>query len=294
MLRIESVGNQPVLMETEIPFLKIFRKGKVREVYEIGEYLLIIATDRISAFDVVMTTGIPGKGIYLTKQSSFWFKYLEENDYATHFISDDIEDIAEITGEKRLLDYPWLKDRVMLGKKTVCLPIEAVCRFRIYGSALPALKENSWIWDAVEIEGELTEGALIKNGPVFTPTEKSETDDKISFEKMAETLGSRELAEEVKKRTIEIFRCCSNYAQKEFGFEIADGKVEWGMLGDEIILIDETFTSDSARFLPDKSKEFFRKWLKDNNLKGTAVSIPDEIALQISELYKSQCEQMKL
>ena len=96
MLRIEKVAGKDVLMESEIPFLKLFKKGKVREVYELGDYLLIVATDRISAFDVVMKTGVPSKGIYLTQQSAFWFKFIRENGFSTHFVSDDLDEIAEI------------------------------------------------------------------------------------------------------------------------------------------------------------------------------------------------------
>ena len=292
MLKIGKVAGFDVLMESDIPFLKIFRKGKVREVYEIGEYLLIVATDRISAFDVIMKSGVPKKGIYLTKQSSFWFKYLKSAGFETHFVTDDIDEMVRLTGEKRLLDLKWLEGRVMLGRKAKVLPVEAVCRFRIFGSAVTALQTDSWIWDPIEAEGGLKEGALIKNGPVFTPTEKSETDDKISFEQMVELIGDRELALKVKESTIELFRTCNNYAVKNLGFEIADGKVEYGIIDGKLALVDETFTSDSTRFIPDKSKEVFRKWLTDNNLKKVAAEIPDEIALMVSDLYKSQCEKM--
>lgn len=292
MLRIEKIAGIDVLMESEIPFLKLFRKGKVREVYEIGEYLLIVATDRISAFDVVMKSGIPKKGIYLTRQSSFWFKYIKEIGFETHFVSDNIEEIIKITGETRLKELKWLEGRVMLGKKAKVLPVEAVCRFRIFGSAVSALQTNTWIWDPIEADGGLKEGALIKNGPVFTPTEKSETDDKISFEQMVDIIGDRELALKVKNNTIELFRTCNEYAIKRLGFEIADGKVEYGIIDGKLSLVDETFTSDSTRFIPDKSKEVFRKWLIDNNLKKIATVVPDDVAMMISDLYKSQCDKM--
>lgn len=292
MLRIENAGGRSVLMESDISFLKLFKKGKVREVYEIGDYLLIIATDRISAFDVVMKTGVPDKGIYLTKQSSYWFRFLEENGYPTHFVSDDLDEIAEITGEKRLLELEWLKGRTMLGKKADVLPVEAVCRFRIFGSAVAALESGNWIWDKVESDEGFKEGALIKNGPVFTPTEKSETDDKISYEQLEEIVGSRELAQKVKNTTIDLFKMCNDHALSKFGFEIADGKVEYGIIDGQLALIDETFTSDSARFIPDKSKEIFRKWLISNNLKKISAVVPDDIALAVSDLYKSQCNVM--
>lgn len=292
MLRIEKVAGHDVLMESDIPFLRLFRKGKVREVYEIGEYLLIVATDRISAFDVIMKSGVPKKGIYLTKQSAFWFKYLKKEGFDTHFVSDDIQEIIRITGEKRLEDLKWLEGRVMLGKKAEVLPVEAVCRFRIFGSAVTALQTDSWIWDPIEAEGGLREGALIKNGPVFTPTEKSETDDKISFEQMVNIIGDRELALKVKESTIALFRKCNDYAVKNLGFEIADGKVEYGIIGGNLALVDETFTSDSTRFIPDQSKEVFRKWLTDNNLKKVAAVIPDDVAMMVSSLYRSQCDKM--
>jgi len=294
MLRIEKVAGREVLMESDIPFLKKFKDGKVREVYEIGDYLLIVATDRISAFDVVMKTGVPSKGKYLTQQSSFWFKFLKQKGYSTHFITDDVDEIVEMTGEKRLLDLPWLKGRVMLGKKAEVIPVEAIARFKVFGSAVTALKENTWIWDNVETEGEPVAGAVIKNGPVFTPTEKSETDDKISFEQMVEIVGDRELSQKIKETTVELFRLCNDHAVKNFGFEIADGKVEYGMIDGKLSLIDETFTSDSARFIPDKSKEVFRKWLTDNNLKKVEAEVPQDVAIMVSELYKSQCDDMKI
>lgn len=292
MLKIEKIAGQDVLMESDIPFLKLFRKGKVREVYEIGEYLLIVATDRISAFDVIMKSGVPKKGIYLTKQSAFWFKYLKKEGFETHFVSDDIDEIVKITGEKRLEDLKWLEGRVMLGKKAKVLPVEAVCRFRIFGSAVTALQTNSWIWDTIEAEGGLVEGALIKNGPVFTPTEKSETDDKISFEQMVKLIGDRDLAQKVKDSTIALFRKCNDYAVKNLGFEIADGKVEYGMIEGKLTLVDETFTSDSTRFIPDYSKESFRKWLVENNLKKVSTTVPENVALTISNLYERQCKVM--
>lgn len=291
MLEIKKVAGQDVLMESDIPFLKLFRKGKVREVYEIGEYLLIVATDRISAFDVIMKSGIPKKGIYLTKQSSFWFKFIEINGCNTHFVSDNLGEIVEITGEKRLSEIPWLKDRVMLCKKAEVFPVEAVCRFRIFGSAVTALQTDSWIWDPIEADGGLKEGALIKNGPVFTPTEKSETDEKITFAQLGKMIGF-EMAEEIKRLTIGLFKMCNEHALTKFGFEIADGKVEYGIIDRNLALVDETFTSDSTRFIPDRSKEVFRKWLTDNNLKKVSVEIPDEIAVMISGLYMEQCRIM--
>lgn len=294
MLRIEEVAGKKILMESEIPFLKLFKKGKVREVYEIGDYLLIVATDRISAFDVVMKSGVPSKGIYLTQQSAFWFKFIRDNGFSTHFVSADLDEIVEITGEKRLLNLDWLRGRVMLGKRARVLPIEAVCRFRIFGSAVSALKNNTWIWDKIESDEGLVEGALIKNGPVFTPTEKSETDDKISFEQMVKLVDSPETARQIKETTIELFKLCREHALKNFGFEIADGKVEYGFIDGKLSLVDETFTSDSARFIPDKSKEVFRKWLVDNNLKKVATVLPDEIAMMVSNLYRSQCQDMKI
>lgn len=294
MLQIERVAGHSVLMESDIPFLKVFKKGKVREVYEAGEYLLIVATDRISAFDVVMKSGIPSKGIYLTKQSAFWFRFLNGKGFLTHFVTDDIAEMVKLTGEKRLLDLPWLKGRAMLGRKATLVPIEAVCRFRVFGSAIPALKEKKWIWDPVEIEGELKEGALIKNGPVFTPTEKSEHDEKITFEQMVKIVGDRARAEEIRDKTLAIFRLVNEHAQKTFGFEIADGKVEWGIRDGKLMLIDETFTSDSARFMPDKSKEFFRSWLKQNGFKGEAIAVPDEVALAVADLYAAQCRAMRV
>ncbi|HDT12004.1 MAG TPA: phosphoribosylaminoimidazolesuccinocarboxamide synthase, partial [bacterium] len=242
MIRIEKVAGRDVLMESDIPFLKLFRKGKVREVYEIGEYLLIVATDRLSAFDVIMKTGIPDKGIYLTKQSSYWFKYIKNQGYKTHFVTDDIDEIVKITGEKRLLELEWLKGRGMLCKKAEVIPVEAVCRFRLYGSAVTALETGTWIWDPIEAEGELKAGAVIKNGPVFTPTEKSETDDKISFDQMVKIIGNEELASKIKKSTIDLFRMCNEHAKKNMGFEIADGKVEYGTINGELSIIDETFT----------------------------------------------------
>ncbi|MCK5807960.1 phosphoribosylaminoimidazolesuccinocarboxamide synthase [bacterium] len=288
------VAGHKTLISTDLPFLTPFKKGKVREVYEIGEHLLIIATDRISAFDVVMDTPIPKKGVYLTAQSSYWFKELEKAGYPTHFVTDDFDEIVKITGITELNSVKDdLDGRVMLGKKAAALPIEAICRFRIFGSALSALKNSTWIWEPITLEGELEPGVKIVNGPAFTPTDKSETDEKITFEQMTELVGNdKNLALQVKELSVGIFQFANKKAIAELGFEIADGKVEYGILNDELILIDETFTSDSTRFMPDKSKEVFRQWLISNGLKGKAATIPDDVAMEVSKLYREQCQSM--
>ena len=294
MNKTVTVAGQKALISTDISFLTPFKKGKVREVYEMGIYLLIIATDRISAFDVVMDTPIPKKGVYLTAQSSYWFKELEKAGYPTHFVTDDFDEIVKITGVTELNSLKNdLDGRVMLGKKADALPIEAICRFRIFGSALSALKNKTWIWEPIELEGDVEPGVKIVDGPAFTPTDKSETDEKITFEQMTELVGSdKNLAAKVKKMSLDIFRFANKKATTELGFEIADGKVEYGILNDELILIDETFTSDSTRFMPDKSKEVFRQWLISNNLKGKAAAIPENVVMEVSKLYREQCESM--
>ncbi len=295
MIERTTVAGRPAVITTNLSFLKPFKKGKVREVYETGDYLLIVATDRISAFDVIMRTPVPGKGVYLTAQSAFWFKELEQAGFHTHFVSDSLDDIVDITGETRLRQ--WTKElsgRIMLAKKADALPIEAVCRFRIFGSALAALKNDSWIWDPITLQGPLEPGVKVADAPVFTPTDKSETDEKITFEQMVTILdGNRELAEQVKQQTLDIFRFANDRAAA-MGFEIADGKVEFGLIDGTLTLIDETFTSDSTRFIPDKSKEVFRQWLISHNLKGRSAVIPDAVAGDVADLYREQCTTMGL
>ena len=111
---------------------------------------------------------------------------------------------------------------------------------------------------------------------------------------MVTLIGSKETAQQVKDTTIRLFKLCRDYALENFGFEIADGKVEYGFIDGVLSLVDETFTSDSARFIPDKSKEVFRKWLTDHNLRKVAAVLPDEVAMMVSDLYRSQCLDMKI
>jgi phosphoribosylaminoimidazole-succinocarboxamide synthase len=268
------------------------RRGKVRDIYDLGDKLLIVASDRISAFDVVMATGITSKGIVLTQISRFWFNFLDSV-VGNHLISCDVEGFPEPF--RNYADQ--LTGRSMLVKKSTPLPIECVVRGYLAGSG----------WKEYQAGGTVC-GQKLPDGLrqceklpqlMFTPATKAEFgqhDENISFEKCAEIIG-RQAADFIRGKSLEIFQKASEYAASK-GILLADSKFEFGYYGDGIILIDEVLTPDSSRFWPaDKyqpgrdqesyDKQFVRNYLESINFNksGPGVELPADIIEKTSAKY---------
>lgn len=274
-------------------------RGKVRDIYDLGETLLIAATDRISAFDVIMTNGIPYKGIVLTQISKFWFEFLK-GVVEHHLISDDVADFPAPFCDRG----DQLAGRSMLVKKVEVLPIECVVRGYLAGSGWKEYQADGTVC-GVKLPAGLTQCAKLPE-LIFTPATKAEIgahDENISFERAAEIIG-QEKATYVRDRSLEIFRKASAYAESK-GLILADTKFEWGLVDGKIILIDEVLTPDSSRFWPaDKyeagrdqesfDKQFVRNYLEEIKFdkSGPGVELPPEIVAKTSAKYIDAYERL--
>jgi phosphoribosylaminoimidazole-succinocarboxamide synthase len=287
-----------VLQQTNIAGQKP-KRGKVRDIYDLGNKMLIVATDRLSAFDVVMKSGIPYKGIVLTQISKFWFEFLTP-DIEHHFITDDVGKYP-----RPFCDYAeQLAGRSMLVKKTKVLPVECVVRGYLAGSGWKEYKQNGTAC-GVKLPVVLQQCDKLPQ-PIFTPSTKEEFgkhDENINFEQCAAILGV-ENARFVRNKSIGIFERASDYAQKQ-GIILADTKFEWGIWKNKIILIDECLTPDSSRFWPaDKyqpgrdqesfDKQFVRNYLEDIKFdkSGPGVELPAEVIAKTSEKYIEAYEKL--
>jgi phosphoribosylaminoimidazole-succinocarboxamide synthase len=243
------LAQESVITAINLPKLKLFKQGKVRNVYDFGSHLLIVASDRVSAFDVVLPNGIPNKGQTLTTLSKFWFD-LTKDIVPNHLISTDVADFPDETA----LYHDILRGRSMLVKKTELLPVECVVRGYIIGSG----------WKDYQETGEIC-GIQLRKGlrlaeqldePLFTPAFKAEVgehDENISFANMCDIVG-QERANYLKQISLKLYNFGREYALKH-GIILADTKFEFGLLGDEIILIDEVLTADSSRYWPKNEYE---------------------------------------
>ena len=249
--------------ETSLPF-PLARRGKVRDVYDLGDRYLFVATDRISAFDVVLSPGIPEKGTILTQISNFWFRRFTQLE--NHIIESDF---ARFPDDVRRHDE--LRGRSVLVKKCEVVPVECVARGYLVGSGLKEYKETGQVC-GIELPAGLTTASKLPE-PIFTPATKEDTghDINISFETMAEIVGE-ELATKLRDLTLSIYSEAAEYARTR-GIIIADTKFEFGMHDGRIVWIDEALTPDSSRFWPaDKyavgsnppsyDKQFVRDWLE--------------------------------
>lgn len=277
------------IIETKLP-LKLKSRGKVRDTYFFEDKLLMIATDRISTFDIVLPTPIPNKGIILTGLSTFWFNKTK-NIIKNHIISDKFENFTS-----ELKKFSELKGRSLIVKKAEPIPVECVVRGYISGSAWSAYKNGEKIC-GIKLPLGLLESDKLPE-PIFTPTTKAMTghDEAITEEQMKNQFGD-ELTEKLKNTSLKIY----NFAEKEAskrGIIIADTKFEFGVSDGEIILIDELLTPDSSRFWPadeyrpggsQKSfdKQFVRDFLTDSgwNKNPPAPELPDDVIKETSEKY---------
>jgi len=286
-----------VVIETDLP-LKAFKKGKVRDVYETDDKLLLIVTDRISAFDFVLHESIPNKGICLTQISKFWFDYFKDT-VPNHMISANVNNFP---GELKTFKET-LKGRSMLVKKAKVFPIECIVRGYISGSAWKSYQKDGTVC-GIKLPTGLKESDKFDE-PLFTPSTKADTghDINISFEKMKELVG-KETAEKLKNLSLKIYMEGAEYARKK-GIIIADTKFEFGEIGNEIILVDEALTPDSSRFWPadlyepGKSqpsfdKQYVRDYLSttDWDKNSSPPHLPDEVVAETQNKYKEAYEKI--
>jgi phosphoribosylaminoimidazole-succinocarboxamide synthase len=266
------------------------RRGKVRDVYDLGDALAIVATDRISAFDWVMPNGIAGKGRVLTALSVFWFDWLKE---PNHLISTSLTDLPPEFRQQEL------EGRTMLVKKTLVVPVECVARGYLAGSGWKECRERGTVC-GIPLPAGLQLASKLPE-PIFTPATKAEDgahDENISFEEMAATVGLQ-LATELKERTLSVYRRAAEYAATR-GIILADTKFEWGHLPTgELILIDEVLTPDSSRYWPAESyapgasppsfdKQFVRDWLETTpwDKASPPPELPPEVVAKSAEKYR--------
>lgn len=231
-----------VVTETNLSY-PVFKKGKVRDVYDIGDYLLLVATDRISAFDYVLHEPIPNKGICLTQLSAFWFTYFKDI-VPNHMISANINDFPD-----ELQSYDdVLFGRSMIVKKAQSFPVECIVRGYISGSSWNSYKKNGTVC-GIKLPNGLNESEQLKK-PLFTPSTKSNSghDENISYKQMELLIGRKD-AKKLEEISLIIYTTAANYARKR-GIIIADTKFEFGKIGDTILVIDEVLTPDSSRFWP--------------------------------------------
>jgi phosphoribosylaminoimidazole-succinocarboxamide synthase len=284
-----------VVLETSLPGLPV-RRGKVRDIYDLGDRLLLVSTDRISAFDWVLPSGIPDKGKVLTQIAAFWFELLQE---PNHLLTIDVAQMELPKGSKRAQ----LAGRTTLCRKTEVVPIECVVRGYLSGSGWKEYQQTGRVC-GLKLPAGLVESAELPE-PIFTPATKAETghDENISFERMSELVG-RKLAEELRRRSLAVFERGVEFA-RERGIIIADTKFEFGRVGDELLLIDEVLTPDSSRFWPAQhyapgrgqpsfDKQFVRDWLNtttwDKN--SPPPALPDDVIVKTRAKYVEAFERL--
>src|SRR5271169_1905186 len=281
-----------VLLRTDFPELKLHASGKVRDVYDLdGEHLLFVATDRISAFDYVLATGIPHKGRVLTQISLFWFNFLREV-VANHVVTADVEKYP--AAAQKYADQ--LHGRSMMVMRAEMIPVECVVRGYISGSAWKEYKATGKVC-GIELPTGLRESEAFPE-PIFTPATKevSGHDENISFARMCEILGS-ETSSTLRDLTLRVYKKAAAYARQR-GIIIADTKFEFGRTPQGITLADEVLTPDSSRFWPaDKyapgrgqesfDKQYVRDYLEEIrwNKQPPAPALPEEVARRTSEKY---------
>lgn len=279
-----------VVLQTELPFP--VRRGKVRDVYDLGDEMLLVSSDRISAFDWILPSAIPDKGKVLTQIAAFWFGKLGEEN---HLITVDVDKMAKLSGLDDATKQ-MLAGRSTLCKKANVIPVECVVRGYLTGSGWKEYQKSRSVC-GVQLPEGLLESAKLPE-PIFTPTTKAEEghDEAITFEQMSDLVGA-DVAEELRSRSISLFARGAEYALQR-GIIIADTKFEWGVLDGRIILVDEVLTPDSSRFWPaDKyqvgksqpsfDKQFVRDWLLASpwDRKSVPPALPEDIVAQTRAKY---------
>ena len=273
-------------------------QGKVRDIYDLGDKLLMVATDRISAFDYILEDEIPHKGAVLTQISLFWLEQLKDV-IGNHLISADVADLPEQF--KPYADY--LRGRFMLVKKAEMFPVECIVRGYLAGSGLKEYQKQGTVCGIQLPEGLVNSSKLPE--PIFTPSTKAEIgdhDENISFERCAEILGE-DAATQLRDLAIKVYSVARDHAA-ENGIIIADTKFEFGVIDGQIILADEVLTPDSSRFWPGDAyepgrdqasfdKQYVRDWLNANwDRQGTPPHLPQEVIERTSQKYIAAYEKI--
>ena len=281
------------MAEETLPGLKLFNRGKVRDIYDLGDKLLLVASDRISAFDVVLPTRIPDKGKILTAMSVYWFDVIKDI-IPNHLITTDVNEFPPACQAYRAE----LQGRTMLVKKSMPAPVECIVRGYLVGSGWKDYQQTGAVC-GIPLPKGLMEASRLEE-PIFTPSTKAPVgahDVNISFEEMVGKVG-RIRAEKMRHATIAIYRRAREIAEKK-GIIIADTKLEFGIEGDEVILIDEVLTPDSSRFWPADGyhpgktpdsfdKQFVRDYLIHLpwDMKSPPPELPPEIVKKTQEKYR--------
>lgn len=287
-----------VILQSHIPDVTLLKRGKVRDIYDLGEHLLIVATDRISAFDVVLPNGIPDKGKVLTRMTSFWLRTLG---IPNHLITDDVAEMPRVLNPYRSM----LEGRCALVEKLEMLPVECVVRGYIAGSGWSDYRKTGQICGIPLPEG-LRESERLPE-PIFTPATKAESghDVNISFEVVVEMVGPKR-AEEIRDRTLDVYRAALEYAIPR-GILLADTKLEWGVRpeGGPVVLADEVLTPDSSRFWPGSEyapgrpqgsfdKQYVRDYLLtlDWNRTPPGPTLPPDVVEETARKYREIYERL--
>ncbi|MDO4574413.1 MAG: phosphoribosylaminoimidazolesuccinocarboxamide synthase [Planctomycetia bacterium] len=289
--------SQSVVLQTSLPFP--VRRGKVRDIYDLGDEVLLVSSDRISAFDWILPSGIPDKGRVLTQIAAFWFEKLNE---PNHLITVDIDAMPclnDLDAETKAT----LAGRSTLCKKSQVVPIECVVRGYLTGSGWKEYQQSGTVC-GIQLPAGLLESAKLET-PIFTPSTKAEEghDENISFDQMVAVVG-QDVATELRDRSISLFQRGAEYAL-ERGIIIADTKFEWGVRDGKIILVDEVMTPDSSRFWPADQyqvgqgqpsfdKQFVRDWLLASTWDRQSVppALPDDVIAKTRAKYVEAYERL--
>jgi phosphoribosylaminoimidazole-succinocarboxamide synthase len=286
------VTSKRIILHTELPGIERHAQGKVRDVYRVDGRLLIVATDRISAFDYILPTGIPDKGRVLTQLSIFWFDFLQ-GVTPTHFLTADVDAYPPPLPAYR----DQLEGRSMLVERAQMVEIECVARGYLAGSGWKEYRSQGTVC-GIPLPAGLSESDRLPE-PIFTPSTKAATghDENISFETMCSLVGA-ELSKRLRDLTLEIYSRAAAYAETR-GVIIADTKFEFGFVGEELVLGDEVLTPDSSRFWPAEhyrpggpqysyDKQYVRDYLESIrwNKQPPAPPLPDEVAARTGEKYR--------
>jgi phosphoribosylaminoimidazole-succinocarboxamide synthase len=284
--------KMPIVLETDLAGLTPPKRGKVRDIYDLGDSLLIVATDRISAFDVVLPNAIPEKGRVLTRISEYWFSKTADI-VRNHLIASEVKDFPAVCRQHAAV----LEGRSMLVKKARSLPIECIVRGYLTGSGLKEYRTTGAV-SGIKLPAGLTEASRLPE-PIFTPSTKAEAgehDMNIDFGTVVNLVG-KDVAEKVRDTTLAIYRRACEIAEPK-GIIIADTKLEFGIFDNDIMLIDEVLTPDSSRFWPKQGytvgvaqKSFDKQFVRDYLLalkwdqRPPAPKLPDDVVARTSEKY---------